>query len=119
MHLKLERGLDAETQHFCSIHLKEVVTSSALFAVIEEEVKLSLEGNKKVVQVDVKWLSGAPTEEMRTPFTIMTPGKGRSWNDLLQGLQDHYDKTGAFVEVWLEATILVLEGLSTPITEHQ
>jgi hypothetical protein len=110
MDLQLKRGLDAKTQHLCSIHLEEVVTSSELFAVIKEEVKLSLEGSKKVVQVDVEWLSGAPTEQMMTPFTIMTtPGKGRSWNDVLQGLQDHYDETGAFVEVRLEATILVLE----------
>jgi hypothetical protein len=119
MHLRLKRGSDAETEDFCTIHPEDVVTSSELVAVIEEEVIFSIEGREKVVQVDVKWLSGAPTAMMMTSFTIMTPEKGRSWNDFLQGLQDHYDKTGAFVEVNLEATILVLEELSTPITEHQ
>jgi hypothetical protein len=119
MHLGLKHGLDAETEDFCTIHPEDVVTSSELFAVIKEEVQFSLEGSEEVVQVDVKWLSGTPTAEMMTSFTIMTPGKCRSWNDLLQGLQDHHNKTGAFVEVRLEATILVREVLSTPITEHQ
>jgi hypothetical protein len=67
-----------------------------------------LDGSEKVVQVDVKWLSNPPTAKMMTPFTIMTPGEGRSWNDLLEDLQDHYDETGAFVKGKLEATILVL-----------
>jgi hypothetical protein len=116
MVLQLKRGLDAKTQCIPAINLEGVVTSSQLFAVLEEQVEELLDGSEKVVQVDVKWLSNPPTAKMMTPFTIMTPGEGRSWNDLLEDLQDHYDETRAFVKVRLEATILVLKGLSTPVT---
>jgi hypothetical protein len=114
MVLKLKRYLDANVLPVRTISLEGVVTSSELSAALKEEVEELLDKNETIVRIDVKWLSNPPTAEMMTEF-IMTPkaavGRDRSWDVLLEGLQDHHDETRAFVKVRLEATVLVRKGL--------
>jgi hypothetical protein len=114
MLLKMKRDLDANAQGIRLFSLEKVVTSSELFAALQYEVDELLDVGEKVLRVDVKWLSDPPTAELMTNF-IMTPraalGRDRSWDSLLEGLQDHYNEPGEFVKVKLEATVLVRKVL--------
>jgi hypothetical protein len=114
MLLKMKRDSDANAQKVRLFSLEGVAKSSDLFAALRDEVEELLDAGEKTVRVDVKWLSDPPTAELMTDF-IMTPmtavGRDRSWDSLLEGLQDHYDETGEFVKVKLEATVLVRNGL--------
>jgi hypothetical protein len=41
-------------------------------------------------------------------MTVST--RNYSWENLLEGLQEHYDRTGSFVRMKLEAIVLVKDG---------
>jgi hypothetical protein len=114
MLLKMRRDSDANAHKVRLFSLERVATSSDLFAALQDEVEELLDAGEKIVRVDVKWLSDPPTAELMTDF-IMTPmtavGRDRSWDSLLEGLQDHYDESGKFLKVRLEATVLVRKVL--------
>jgi len=114
MLLQMKRDLDPNAQKVRLLSLGDVVTSSDLFAALQDEVEELLDAGERIVRVDVKWLSDPPTAELMTDF-IMTPkaavGRDRSWESLLEGLQDQYDETGEFVKLKLEATVLVRKAL--------
>jgi hypothetical protein len=114
MLLKMKRDLDPNAQKVRLFSLENVVTSSDLFATLQNEVEELLDAGERIVRVDVKWLSDPPTAELMTDF-IMTPKaavrRDRSWDSLLEGLQDQYDETGEFVKLKLEATVLVRRAL--------
>lgn len=113
MLLKMKRDLDPNVQKVRLFSLENVVTSSDLFTALQDEVEELLDAGERIVRVDVEWLTDPPTAELMTDF-IMTPkaavGRDRTWDSLLEGLQDHYDETGQFVKVKLEATVLVRNG---------
>jgi hypothetical protein len=114
MLLQMKRDLDPNAQKVRMFSLGNVVTSSDLFAALQDEVEELLDAGERIVRVDVKWLSDPSTAELMTDF-IMTPkaavGRDQSWESLLEGLQDQYDETGEFVKLKLEATVLVRKAL--------
>jgi len=114
MMLKMRRDSDANAHKVRLFSLERVATSSDLFAALQDEVEELLDAGEKIVRVDVKWLFDPPTAELMADF-IMTPmtavGRDRSWDSLLEGLQDHYDESGKFLKVKLEATVLVRKVL--------
>jgi hypothetical protein len=108
MFVKMKRESPAETKEMCTITLSDIISGSDFFESLCDEVGSHLQADETIVQADVKRISEPAIPELRTDF-IMTKASKRniSWEILLKGLEKIYRKDGFFVELELEACLLV------------
>jgi hypothetical protein len=108
MFVKMKRESPVETKEMCTITLLDIVSRGGFFESLRGELGNHLHADETIVQADVKRISEPSIPELRTNFTMMKASKRNiSWEILLKGLKKIYRKDGFFVELELEACLLV------------
>jgi hypothetical protein len=115
MILEMRRGPDEEPESFYALGLEGVTATCGLFMSIQHQAEELLDRDETITRIDVKLISDSPDKELMTDF-IMTPKaslKNRTWELLLEELQDHCDRTGNAdsVKMKMRATLLVKKAI--------
>jgi hypothetical protein len=108
MFVKMKRESLVETKEMCTITPLDIISGGGFFESLRGELGNHLHADETIVQADVKRISEPPIPELRTNFTMTKASKRNiSWEVLLKGLEKIYRKDGFFVELELEACLLV------------
>jgi len=112
MDVNVRREVLATPTKVLTMTLEDIMSRGEFFEIVREELLLTDDLDEKdvLVRANVKRVSDPPVAGLRTEFIMTVSTRNYSWENLLEGLQEHYDRTGSFVIMKLEAIVLVKDG---------
>jgi hypothetical protein len=113
MYVSIRREVLKEPRDVCVMTLENIMSRGAFFESLRDELVLTgdLDAKDVIVLAQVKRFSGPPVAGVKTEFTIAAKSRRNiSWEDLLEGLREHFNNTGSSLKMKLEAAVLVKRG---------